>query len=111
MNRFDKKAIITKTMQLIRRFLFKSGNFSRFTDKVEIEYTRISLKQLDKDNLYGSFKFLGDALVRTGIIKDDSPKFLNLVAKQEKGAIPKTIIIIKSHGKTGKKSESSRRRN
>lgn len=92
-NRFKKRARIEKIVSVVRRQLFKSRAMIRFQNPVTIEYTRFSFKELDEDNLGGSFKPIGDALVKLGIIKDDSPKFVKLISKQSRGN-PKTHIKI-----------------
>ena len=57
---------------------------------VRVTVNRCSAGRLDRDNLYGSFKALGDALCKAsvrhphglGIIEDDSSELLELVMKQ-----------------------------
>lgn len=63
--------------------------------QVRITYTRTSKRNLDWDNLASSFKHVCDALVKAGVIKDDSPKFIpeQPLMFQEIGS-PKTQIII-----------------
>jgi hypothetical protein len=59
----------------------------QFADKVRITYgrcRRAGAKDMDDDNLYGSFKPLGDALQRLGIIADDGPDHVELVCKQQR---------------------------
>lgn len=53
--------------------------------RCKIAFTRYSVRQLDRDNLAGSFKVIGDALKRAGVIEDDSPEHvIELVANQGK---------------------------
>ena len=41
-----------------------------------MEYTRRSVRLMDWDNAAGSFKLIGDALVKCGILEDDNPKII-----------------------------------
>ena len=43
---------------------------------VHILYTRRSVRLMDWDNAAGSFKLIGDALVKCGILEDDNPKVI-----------------------------------
>ena len=43
---------------------------------VSVEYTRRSVRLMDWDNAAGSFKLIGDALVKCGILEDDNPKII-----------------------------------
>jgi len=43
---------------------------------VTVEYTRRSVRLMDWDNAAGSFKLIGDALVKCGILEDDNPKII-----------------------------------
>lgn len=45
----------------------------RHVGKVDITYTRKSVRMMDFDNLSASFKPVGDALEELGVIDDDSP--------------------------------------
>ena len=61
--------------------LIKEQNPKKHSGNVVIHFTRFSTKQPDWDNLYSSFKVLGDGLESTGIISDDSPStVINLTA-------------------------------
>lgn len=66
--------------------------------QVRIAYTRIAKKTMDWDNCMSSFKHVCDALVKAGVIKDDSIKFIPEQPKllQEVGE-PRTIIIIEDY--------------
>ena len=63
--------------------------------QVRILYSRTSKKLCDWDNCMSSAKFLLDALVKAGVIKDDSPKFIPEQPKlvQEVGPAFTRIII------------------
>lgn len=57
----------------------------RFDAPVVIAYERSYRNEpMDPDNLAASFKPLLDVIVRCGIIKDDSPKWIKLTATQAK---------------------------
>lgn len=51
----------------------KSQTKNKHKGKVRITYTRYGSRFLDWDNLGGSFKSLGDALISTGVIIEDNP--------------------------------------
>jgi len=54
-----------------------SGCSTPLTGPVLVRYTRRYAKQpMDWDNLGASFKLIGDALVRAGVLADDSPKVI-----------------------------------
>jgi hypothetical protein len=65
-------------------------------------------REFDEDNLYGACKPLIDAMkVRKknkdgglGIIKDDSPKHLNLMVTQEKSSEKESSIVIRAKSST-----------
>ena len=63
--------------------------------QVRITYTRRAKKKMDWDNCMSSFKHVCDALVKAGVIKDDSIKFIpeQPTLLQEVGE-PWTIIVI-----------------
>ena len=50
---------------------------AKFTGKVRIDHERHSVKPPDADNLASQFKVIGDALVRCGVIEDDSVKVIS----------------------------------
>jgi hypothetical protein len=52
-------------------------NNQGFTGRVSIEYHAYRVQLMDKDNHHGSFKLVGDALVKLGIIRDDSPRIID----------------------------------
>lgn len=54
-------------------WLIRAENPEKHKGIVTISFTRFSTAMPDWDNLYSSFKVLGDSLEKPGIIKDDSP--------------------------------------
>lgn len=68
-----RKAKERKVRYLI---LLLHQNQTRFKGKVEITYTRYTTRLMDWDNHCASFKHLGDALVKIGIIEDDNPNII-----------------------------------
>lgn len=62
--------------------------------KGHVIVTRHSSREMDKDNLYASCKFVLDALVRAGVIADDSPEHITLDARWQKGKSHTTIEVI-----------------
>ena len=57
-------------------WLIRSQSPEKFKGKVIVTYTRSSVVAPDWDNLYASFKPIGDALVSNGVISDDNPKVI-----------------------------------
>ena len=50
-----------------------------------VAYTRRSVRLMDWDNAAGSFKLIGDALVKCGILEDDNPKIIKeFIVEQER---------------------------
>lgn len=49
---------------------------------VSITYTRVSTQPMDLDNTAASFKPIGDALVKCGVIEDDSPDIVQELTVQ-----------------------------
>lgn len=54
--------------------------------KVRVTVVRCSAGRLDKDNLFASFKSLGDSLKALKIIEDDRDDLLDLVMRQSSAA-------------------------
>ena len=52
--------------------------------RAHVSIDRRSLNLLDKDNLYGSVKFLCDALRYAGLIADDDPESIELTVTQRR---------------------------
>ena len=53
--------------------LISSVTNTKLKGRVSITYTRSSVTAPDWDNLCASFKTIGDALVKNGVIEDDNP--------------------------------------
>ena len=65
--------------------------------KVKAVITSYRKRLLDTDNLYSGIKPLGDALKKAGLIWDDSPKWINLKARQiVDSKNPRTEIVIEN---------------
>lgn len=65
-------------------WLMQCGQQS-FKGKVRVEYQRSYRAQpMDEDNLASSFKAVGDALVKAGILVNDDPAHLQLKTSQVK---------------------------
>lgn len=76
----------------------KSGAAKKHEGKVTIEYIGYKSAFMDWDNYCASFKFLGDGLVRCGVIKDDSPKIVTQFLPDQvkcKRSEQRVVIIIK----------------
>jgi hypothetical protein len=54
-------------------WLIKEQKPTKHGGSVIITYTRVSTQPMDLDGVGGSFKAIGDALVKEGIIEDDNP--------------------------------------
>lgn len=69
-----------------------------FTGKVEIRYIRYCVREstmMDWDNASASFKHIGDALVKCGVIKDDNPRIVKrFTPEQEISETKKAYTII-----------------
>lgn len=76
----------------------KSGAAKKHEGKVTIEYIGYKSLFADWDNYCASFKFLGDGLVKCGVIKDDSPKIVTQFLPGQvkcKRSEQRVVIIIK----------------
>lgn len=62
---------------------------------VHIHYTRYSKAMMDTDNLYGSFKLIGDAMKGIGLVKDDSPRYVTLKCDQVINRKKGTVLVIR----------------
>jgi hypothetical protein len=62
--------------------------------KMDVVISQMRKKLLDRDNLFGSCKPVVDGMVRAGILRDDSPAWLNLECRQMAGKIKMTIIDV-----------------
>lgn len=54
-------------------WLIKAEKPKKHAGAVIVTYTRVSTQPMDMDNLGASFKCIGDALVKCGVIEDDNP--------------------------------------
>jgi Holliday junction resolvase RusA-like endonuclease len=81
------------------KFIIMSQTRNRHRGKVCVEYIGYKIRLMDWDNFSASFKHIGDALVKSGVIKDDNPKiivqFLPEQIKVSKRIEQKVIIKIK----------------
>jgi len=62
--------------------LRKEGVEPKATGKRSVHLTRIGAKLLDEDNLAGGGKPIIDALVKEGLLVDDSPQWAELIFSQ-----------------------------
>lgn len=72
------------------------GPLPSFKGPVDVEYFRSYRAQpMDIDNLTSSFKLIGDALVKLGVVEDDSPDILHLtVAQGKRGGFPGRFSVL-----------------
>ena len=79
-------------------WLISSVTNAKIKGRVSITYTRSSVTAPDWDNLCASFKTIGDALVKNGVIVDDNPRvverFIPKWRKAKNNKDLKTIIEI-----------------
>lgn len=76
----------------------RQGKIRKHLDKVTIQYIGYKSVLMDWDNFASSFKHIGDALVESGIIKDDKPTIVTKFIPQQikcKRIEQKVVIIIK----------------
>ena len=83
-------------------WLIRSVTNANIKGRVSITYTRSSVTAPDWDNLCASFKPIGDALVKNGVIEDDNPEivveFKPQWRKAKNNKDLKTTIIIREMG-------------
>ena len=85
---------ITNMEQNVSHASLGTKGIKRLTSPISIHVHSIRKRLTDPDGL--SCKAVIDGLVRCGILKDDSPKYVKEVTySQEKGKVEKTIITIK----------------
>ncbi len=65
-------------------------------DRVRVDITRVGVKLLDHDNLYGGAKLLIDCLTKNGLIADDGAGFIDLTVDQEIGTPPLTRVVLEA---------------
>lgn len=76
-------------------WLVREQNPKKHSGKVRVNFTRVSTRMMDHDNTGASFKFVGDALEKCGVIVDDSPNYLTeliigwekAVSRKEQGVL------------------------
>lgn len=61
-----------------------NGKPPKYDRKVTVRVTSMRTHELDEDNLAAGCKPIYDAMVKLGMIKDDSPKYCHMDPKQEK---------------------------
>ena len=80
--------------------LISSVTNAKLKGRVSITYTRSSVTAPDWDNLCASFKTIGDALVKNGVIEDDNPQvvveFIPRWRKAKNNNDLKTKVLITS---------------
>lgn len=64
--------------------------------RINVCITRCGTKLLDLDNLYGSVKFICDALRYAKLIPDDNPEAINLTVRQRKVKKGETGTLIET---------------
>lgn len=77
----------------------KALNPPKFTGQVRITYTRYCNRYMDWDNMVSTGKFPFDALVKCGVLVDDSPKYVVvLIPKQiiSKNKDQRSVILIEA---------------
>ena len=66
----------------------------RSAGRITVRFTRVGTKLLDLDNLYGSVKFLCDALRYADLIPEDNPEAIKLEVLQRKAQKGETGTLI-----------------
>lgn len=79
-----KHRILSNYRTELRKSLDMTGDIPTADSKRYVVITRHSMGTLDNDNFIGGCKQLVDALQREGLIKDDSPEWVQIDYKQEK---------------------------
>lgn len=64
------------------QWLIKAEKPDKHDGAVGITYTRVSTQPMDPDNNAASFKPIADALVKCGVIEDDSPDIVQSLTVQ-----------------------------
>ncbi len=81
---------------IIRQHL-KEGKVKKHIGEVRVRYIGYKSHFMDWDNFCASFKHIGDALVKEGIIKEDNPKIITQFLPEQikcKKVDQKVVIII-----------------
>lgn len=77
-------------------WLIREQKPQKHSGRVIVEFTRVSTRRADLDNIAASFKPVGDALVKCGVVKDDNSGVIKeLRVKWEKGREQGVRIVIK----------------
>lgn len=85
-----------KEVRLKYQFCIMSQTKNKHKGPVVIEYIGYKVKLMDWDNFSASFKHLGDALVKSGVIKDDKPQIVTkFIVDQIKVNRDEQKVIIK----------------
>lgn len=92
-NPFKRKQMKGQLQWLLRSKI-PSSLINKKHQKIHVHYIRYSRSQMDTDNLYSSFKWIGDALVRLGIVVDDKKDNLVLRCDQVITIHSQTKLII-----------------
>lgn len=85
-----------------RKYKKQLAGYERFAlkekRKVKMRITRYGSRLLDRDNMIGGTKSILDAIRRTGMIVDDSPKWVHIEYAQEKckRGLEKTVVEVES---------------
>ncbi len=64
------------------------------TERCKVRIHQVRKRRLDPDNLVASVKYVLDSLIRWGVIKDDSPGWIELTVTQEAGRPCRTLIEV-----------------
>lgn len=89
-----------KQKQKITQYILAQTN-AKYEGRVIISITRYSVIEPDIDNLCASFKHIGDALVKRGVILDDKPsiiaEFKPSWEKAKNNKEQKTVVTIEPY--------------
>lgn len=89
--RFAYKSFRDRVQTLLTAWARKGGAFDGFdkaTGKRRVTFTRVFSgreRRMDPANLVGGMKACVDSMVRAGVLKDDSEKYLEAYYRQERG--------------------------
>lgn len=68
--------------------------------RVEVIFRKNAGPKSDVDNMYGRCKVICDALTRRGWIRDDSPTWIDLQVREERGETATIIAVSVSDGES-----------
>lgn len=63
-------------------------------ERVRIEVVRRCCRVFDERNFQGGLKYFEDSLVKMGVVVDDSPEHVVLVARQEKAPVGARRVLV-----------------